>query len=642
MAKTKISVQDLAKELGIPVSRLHHILTELGVDEAEARKGLDPDTAQVIKEMAQEMAEALRTLLLPPEPTVRELAQAMERSPQEIQKHIMVKYGKLVTPVQKIDKELAEKIAQDFGLTVEWETPKVEPKTPEPTAVVAPTAPTRPPIVTIMGHVDHGKTSLLDYIRKTRVAEREFGGITQHIGAYQAEYQNKLITFLDTPGHEAFTAMRARGAQVTDIVVLVVAADDGVMPQTVEAINHAKNAKVPIIVAINKIDKPDANPQRVMQQLTQYELIPEEWGGKTIMVPVSAKTGEGIDTLLEMILLTAELEDLKADPNAPFQGTVVEAKLDKGRGPVATILVQQGTLKRGDVLVVGKTWGKIRAMFDYTGKQVERATPSTPVEVMGLSDVPLAGDRAERVESEQKARAIVEERLEAERTQKVQTPTRGVNLAELFKQLQAGETQTLNIILKADTYGSVEAIRDALLKLEKPEGVEIKIINANVGNITEADIDFAIAAEAIVLGFNVKVETNAQAKAKTNKVDVRTYRIIYELLDEVQKALKGLLEPELREVHLGTAEVRAVFRLSKGITVAGCYVLDGKIVRNAPARLIRNGEVIHESKIATLRHLKEDRREIAAGYECGITLEGYTDYQEGDRIECFEIQEVER
>jgi translation initiation factor IF-2 len=495
-------------------------------------------------------------------------------------------------------------------------------------------------VVTIMGHVDHGKTTLLDYIRKTRVAEREYGGITQHIGAYQAEYNGKLITFLDTPGHEAFTAMRARGAQVTDIVVLVVAADDGIMPQTIEAIHHARNAGVPIIVAINKIDKPEANPDRVMQQLTEHGLVPEKWGGDTIVVPVSALTGQGVDELLEMILLTAELMELKADPNAPFQGTVIEAKLEKGRGPVATILVRQGTLRRGDVLVVGKTWGKVRAMFDHTGKSVERATPAMPVEVMGLNDVPVAGDPAERVESETQARQIATERQEAEREQKLGQIGRRPSLQELFKQLQTGEIKSLNIILKADTYGSVEAIRDALLKLEKPPGVDIKIISANVGNITETDIDFAIAAEAIVLGFNVKVESSAQQQAKTHHVDVRTYRIIYELLDEVQKALKGLLEPERREVHLGTAEVRAVFRLSRGITVAGCYVLDGKICRGRPARLWRNKQVLHDSRIASLRHLKEDVREIAAGYECGIVLEGFSDYQEGDRIECYEIQEV--
>lgn len=640
MAKTKITVRDLAEELGVSATRLKEILVQLGVSEKEAKHGLDEETAQVVKEMAQELAGDLKTLVLPRELTVRDLAEAMERSPTEIQKHIMIKHGKLLTPVQKVAPELAEKVAADFGLTIQWEMPEPAASTPPQVAVTGPQP--RPPVVTIMGHVDHGKTSLLDYIRKTRVAEREFGGITQHIGAYQAEVNGKLITFLDTPGHEAFTAMRARGAQVTDIVVLVVAADDGIMPQTVEAINHAKNAKVPIIVAINKIDKPEANPDRVMQQLTQYELIPEAWGGDTICVPVSAITGEGVDTLLEMILLVAELADLKADPKVELQGTVIEAKLDKGRGPVATILVQQGTLKRGDILVVGKTWGKVRAMFDHTGKQVDSATPSTPVEVMGLNEVPVAGDKAERVESEARARQIVEERLEAEKRPEVQRSTRRVNLTELFKQMQAGETKSLNIILKADTYGSVEAIRDALLKLEKPEGVELKIINANVGNISEADIDFAIAADAVVLGFNVKVESSAQNKAKANHVDVRVYRIIYELLEEMEKALHGLLEPEYKEVTLGTAEVRAVFKLSRGIVVAGCYVLDGKIVRNAPARLIRNGAVTHESKISTLRHLKEDRREIAAGYECGITLEGFTDYRVGDRIECYEIQEVGR
>jgi translation initiation factor IF-2 len=640
MAKTKLSIRELAEEIGVSTSRLKEILAELGVDEREWKQGLDEETAQLVKEMAQELVGDLKTLVLPRELTVRDLAEAMERAPTEIQKHIMVKHGKLVTPVQKLDPELAEKVAADFGLTVQWETPKPAEKPAAQAAVVG--AQPRPPVVTIMGHVDHGKTSLLDYIRKTRVAEREFGGITQHIGAYQAEVNGKLITFLDTPGHEAFTAMRARGAQVTDIVVLVVAADDGIMPQTVEAINHAKNAKVPIIVAINKIDKPEANPDRVLQQLTQYELVPEAWGGDTICVPVSALTGEGVDALLEMILLVAELAELKADPKAEFQGTVVEAKLDKGRGPVATILVQQGTLKRGDILVVGKTWGKIRAMFDHAGKQIDSATPATPVEVMGLNEVPVAGDRAERVDTEARARQIVEERLEAEKRPEVARPTRRVNLAELFKQMQAGETKSLNLILKADTYGSVEAIRDALLKLDKPEGVEMKIINANVGNITEADIDFAIAADAVVLGFNVKVESNAQSKAKANRVDVRTYRIIYELLEEMEKALHGLLEPEVKEVVLGTAEVRAVFKLSRGVVVAGCYVLEGKIVRNAPARLIRGGEVVHESKIATLRHLKEDRREIAAGYECGITLEGFDAYQEGDRIVCYEIQEVAR
>lgn len=640
MAKTKIAIEDLAKELGVPVNRIIAVLAELGISEKEAQRGLDPETAEMLKEMLQEMAGQLKKVVLRSTPTLRELAQVIDKSPIEVQKHLQVKYEQLVASHQKLEPELAEKVAKDFGWQIEWESPKVA---PQPVAVAQPLEgpQPRPPVVTIMGHVDHGKTSLLDYIRKTRVAEREHGGITQHIGAYQAEYQGKRITFIDTPGHQAFTAMRARGAQVTDIVVLVVAADDGVMPQTKEAIDHARSANVPIIVAINKIDKPEANPQRVMQQLTEHGLIAEEWGGDTVMVPVSAKTGEGVDTLLEMILLVAEMADLKADPEAPFTGTVIEARLDRGRGPVATLLVQQGTLKTGDVLVVGKTWGRVRGMFDHTGKPLKRATPSTPVEVMGLETVPVAGDRAERVESEQQAREIVEQRLEAERTQQTQPP-KGVSLQELFRRFQAGETQSLNIIIKADTYGSAEAIQQALMKLPKPEGVEVRIISAGVGHITEADIDFAIATEAVVLGFNTKVENNAQNKAKAHKIDVRTYRIIYELLDEIEKALRGLLEPETQEVHLGTAEVRAVFRLSKGITVAGCYVLDGKIVRNAPAKLLRNGAVLHQSKIASLRHLKEDRREVAAGYECGITLEGFTDYQEGDRIECYEIQEVPR
>ncbi|MDW8107747.1 MAG: translation initiation factor IF-2, partial [Armatimonadota bacterium] len=453
MAKTKITLRDLAEEIGVSTNRLREILSELGISEQEARRGIDEEVAQVVKEMAQELAGALKTLVLPRELTVRELAEALERPPTEIQKLLMTKYGKLLTPVQKVDPELAEKVVAEFGLTVQWETPQpVEKPAPQPpTRAVVSGAQPRPPVVTIMGHVDHGKTSLLDYIRKTRVAEREYGGITQHIGAYQAEVNGKLITFLDTPGHEAFTAMRARGAQVTDIVVLVVAADDGVMPQTIEAINHARNANVPIIVAINKIDKPEADPDRVMTQLAQQGLIPEAWGGDTICVPVSALTGQGVDTLLEMILLVAELAELRADPKAEFKGTVIEAKLDKGRGPLATILVQQGTLRRGDVLVVGKTWGKVRAMFDHTGKQLDSALPSTPVEVMGLSDVPSAGDHAERVESEARARQIVEERREAEKRPEVQRPTRRVNLAELFKQLQAGETKTLNIILKADT-----------------------------------------------------------------------------------------------------------------------------------------------------------------------------------------------
>lgn len=636
----KITVQDLAKELEVPATRLVQVLTELGVSEDEAQAGFDTETAHAVKEMALELGDDLHTLLMPPQVTVRDLARAMECSPTDIQKRLM-KHNLLVGVTQKLEKEVVESIVAEFGLKVRWEEPQQERPKPK-RAVRTAGAQTRPPVVTILGHVDHGKTSLLDYIRRTQVAEREFGGITQHIGAYQVEANNKLITFLDTPGHEAFTAMRARGAQVTDIAILVVAADDGIMPQTIEAINHAKNAKVPIIVAVNKIDKPDANPQRVKTQLVEHELIPEEFGGDTIVVEVSAKTGEGVDHLLEMILLVAEIAELQADPNGTVEGTVIESKLETGRGPVATVLVQQGTLRVSDNVVVGNTYGRIRAMHDYQGQRVERAGPSTPVEIIGLNDVPIAGDHVEVVPDNATARKIAQERVDAQREQRFgQQSRRRVRLEDLYRQMQEGETKELNIILKADTWGSVEAIRDSLEKMEKPEGTEMKIVHAGVGNITESDIQLAVAAEAIVLGFNVKIESNAQQTAKAERIDTRTYKIIYELLDNVQKALKGMLEPEYKEVQLGTAEIRAVFKLSRGIIVAGCYVLDGKIVRNRPARVRRDGEVVYEGKIDSIKHLKEDVREIAAGYECGITLENFNEYKVADKIECYEVQEIE-
>lgn len=636
----KITVQDLAKELEVPATRLVQVLTELGVSEDEAQAGFDTETAHTVKEMALELGDELYTLLMPPQVTVRDLARAMECSPTDIQKRLM-KHNLLVGVTQKLDKEIVENIVAEFGLKVRWKEPQAKPLKPIKTIRTA-GAQTRPPVVTILGHVDHGKTSLLDYIRSTQVAEREFGGITQHIGAYQVEAHDKLITFLDTPGHEAFTAMRARGAEVTDIAILVVAADDGIMPQTIEAINHAKNAKVPIIVAVNKIDKPDANPQRVKTQLVEHGLIPEDFGGDTIVVEVSAKTGEGIDHLLEMILLVAEMAELQADPNGAVEGTVIESKLETGRGPVATVLVQQGTLRVSDNVVVGHTYGRIRAMHDHKGQRVERAGPSTPVEVIGLNEVPIAGDHVEVVPDNATARKIAQERMDAQREQRFgQQSRRRVRLEDLYKQMQEGETKDLNVILKADTWGSVEAIRDSLEKMEKPEGTEMKIVHAGVGNITESDIQLAIAAEAIVLGFNVKVDPSAQQTAKAESIDTRTYKIIYELLDNVQKALKGMLEPEYREIYLGTAEIRAVFKLSRGITVAGCYVLDGKIVRNRLARLHRDGEIAYEGKVDSIKHLKEDVREIAAGYECGITLENFNEYKVGDKIECYEVQEIE-
>jgi len=636
----KITVQELAKELEVPATRLAQVLTELGVSEEEAQAGFDKETAHTVKEMALELGDELHTLLMPPQVTVRDLARAMECSPTDIQKRLM-KHNLLVGVTQRLERDVVESIVEEFGLKVRWEEPQQE--RPKPKKVVrASGAQIRPPVVTILGHVDHGKTSLLDYIRSTQVAEREFGGITQHIGAYQVEANGKLITFLDTPGHEAFTAMRARGAQVTDIAILVVAADDGIMPQTIEAINHAKNAKVPIIVAVNKIDKPDANPQRVKTQLVEHELIPEDFGGETIVVEVSAKTGEGVDHLLEMILLVAEMAELQADPNGKVEGTVIESKLETGRGTVATVLVQQGTLRINDYVVVGNTYGRVRAMHDHQGKRVEYVGPSTPVEILGLNEVPIAGDHIEVVQDQTTARKIAEERVNTQREQRFgQQSRRRVRLEDLYRQMQEGETKDLNVILKADTWGSVEAIRDSLEKMEKPEGTEMKIVHAGVGNITESDIQLAVAAEAIVLGFNVKVDPNAQQVGKAEGIDTRTYKIIYELLDNVQKALKGMLEPEYREAYLGTAEIRAVFKLSRGITVAGCYVLEGKIVRNRPARLNREGEIAYEGKIDSIKHLKEDVREMAAGYECGITLEDFNDYKVGDKIECYEVQEVE-
>jgi translation initiation factor IF-2 len=636
----KITLQDLAKELEVPATRLVQVLTELGVSEDEAQAGFDKETAHTVKEMAMDLGDELHTLLMPPQVTVRDLARAMECSPMDIQKRLM-KHNLLVGVNQKLDREIVESVVAEFGLKVRWEEPQQERPKPKKIQRSA-AAQTRPPVVTILGHVDHGKTSLLDYIRSTQVAEREFGGITQHIGAYQVEVDGKLITFLDTPGHEAFTAMRARGAQVTDIAVLVVAADDGIMPQTIEAINHAKNAKVPIIVALNKIDKPEANPQRVKTQLVEHELMPEEFGGDIIVAEVSAKTGEGIDRLLEMILLVAEIAELQADPNGTVEGTVIESKLEKGRGPIATILVQQGTLRVSDSVVVGSTYGRIRAMHDHQGQRVERAGPSTPVEIVGLNDVPLAGDRVEVTKDSATARRIAEDRTSTLREERFgQQKRRRIRLEDLYQQMQEGETKDLNVILKADMGGSVEAIRDSLVKMEKPEGTEMKIVHAGVGNINESDIQLAVAAEAIVLGFNVKIEPHAQQIAKAEGIDTRTYKIIYELLDNVQKALKGMLEPEYKEIYLGSAEIRTVFKLSRGIIVAGCYVLEGKIIRNRAARLLRNGEVVYEGKIDSIKHIKEDVREIAAGYECGITLEDFDGYKAGDKIECFEMQEIE-
>jgi len=498
----------------------------------------------------------------------------------------------------------------------------------------------RPPVVTVMGHVDHGKTSILDAIKKSKVTATEAGGITQHIGAYTVEVNNEKITFLDTPGHEAFTTMRARGAQITDIVILVVAADDGIMPQTVEAINHCKAANVPIIVAINKIDKVGANIDRVKQELTEYNLIPEDWGGDIVTVPVSAHTKEGLDTLLEMILLTAEMEELTADPNRKAKGTVIEAKLDKGRGPVASLLVQNGTLRVGDSILVGTTYGRIRAMFDDKGHNISSAGPSIPVEILGLSEVPDAGDRFNVVKDEKTARNMAEARKEKLRQQRL-TSSNKVSLEDLYNQIQEGKVKELDVIVKADVQGSVEAVTQSLEKLST-ESVKVRVIHGAVGAISETDVTLASASNAIIIGFNVRPTNNATSLAEKEGVNIRTYRIIYDAIEDVKSAMLGLLEPEYKEVVLGNAEVRAVYKISSVGTIAGCYVLNGKIVRNSKARVIRDGIVVFESEISSLKRFKDDVKEVASGYECGLSIEKFNDLKEGDMIEVFIMEEVKR
>ena len=572
--------------------------------------------------------------------TVAELAKKLGKEPSEIIKKLFM-LGIIATINKDLDKDAIELICSDYGVEVEEKVTidETEFETIEivdnPEDLVE-----RPPVVTIMGHVDHGKTTLLDSIRHTKVTEQEAGGITQHIGAYQVVVNGKKITFLDTPGHEAFTTMRARGAQVTDIVILVVAADDGVMPQTVEAINHAKAANVPIIVAVNKIDKPTANPDRVMQELMEYELVPEEWGGDTIYCKLSALTGEGIDNLLEMILLVSEMEELKANPNRRATGTVIEAKLDKGRGPVATLLVQSGTLRVGDPIVVGYTYGRVRAMTNDLGRRVKEAGPSTPVEITGLNEVPQAGDRFMVFEDEKKARQIGEARAQKQIVQQRSVKAR-VSLDDLFEKIKQGEMKELNIIVKADVQGSVEALVAALQKIEV-EGVRVKIIHSGVGAVTEYDIMLASASNAIVIGFNVRPDANAKRVAEAEKVDIRLHRIIYKVIEEIEAAMKGMLDPEYEEKVIGQAQVRQTFKVSKVGTIAGCYVTDGKITRDSSVRLIRQGIVVYEGQIDTLKRYKDDVKEVAQGYECGITIKNFNDIKEGDVIEAYIMQEVER
>jgi len=570
--------------------------------------------------------------------SVGELAKKLGKEPSEIIKKLLF-LGIMANINQELDGDTITLIAGEYGVEVEEKIliNELEFETIEENDDPA-NLQERPPVVTIMGHVDHGKTTLLDAIRRASVVSTEAGGITQHIGAYQVEINNKKITFLDTPGHAAFTTMRARGAQVTDITILVVAADDGVMPQTIEAINHAKAAKVPIIVAVNKMDKPAANPDRVMNELTEHGLVAEAWGGETIFVQVSALQKQGLEDLLEMVLLVAEVQELKANPNKRARGTVIEAELDRGRGTVATVLVQNGTLHVGDPIVVGSSFGRVRAMVNDKGRRIKEAGPSTPVEITGLNDVPQAGDQFMVFEDEKKARSIGEKRASMKREVELRASAR-VSLDDLFNQIKEGNIKEVSVIIKGDVQGSVEALRGSLEKIDV-EGARVKIIHTGVGAITESDVILASASNAIIIGFNVRPDANAKSTAESQGVDIRLHRIIYKVMEEIEAAMKGMLEPVYQEKVIGQAEIRQVFKVSKVGNIAGCYVTDGKITRDSGVRVIRDGVVIFEGKLDTLKRFKDDAKEVAQGYECGITIERYNDIKEGDIIEAFIMEEI--
>ena len=597
-------------------------------DEAERMRKLQLDIAK----------KAPLKVQIPDEISVGELASRMKKTGAEVVKCLM-KNGVMASLSQIIDFDTAAIIAEELGCKVEKEVvvtieeKLIDDHEDKPEDLVP-----RAPVVVVMGHVDHGKTSLLDAVRNTNVAAGEAGGITQHIGAYQVQINGKPITFLDTPGHEAFTSMRARGAMITDIAILMVAADDGIMPQTVESINHAKAANIPIIVAVNKIDKENANPDRVMQQLTEYGLVPEEWGGDTIVCKISAKKNIGIDTLLENLVLLAEVQELKANPNRAGQGTVIEARLDKGRGPVATLLVQNGTLKQGDIIIAGTAVGRVRTMTDYKGIRLTEAGPSVPVEIAGLSEAPTAGSPFFAVADERMARELVEQR-KAEEKAKSAAPVQKVSLENLFDQIQAGERKELALIVKADVQGSVEAVKASLEKLSNDE-VNVRVIHGGVGAINESDVMLAASSNAIIVGFNVRPDAAARDGAVRQNVDMRMYRVIYDCIDEIEAAMKGMLAPKYREVVLGHAEVRQTYKVSGVGTIAGCYVLDGKIVRACSVRVVRDGIVIHEGSLASLKRFKDDAKEVVQRFECGLTVEKFNDIKEGDIIEGFTMEEV--
>lgn len=641
------SIAELSQKFGVLPGQILGVLDDLGVPHDGGSAEIDSDLLELLGDALKDL-KGSKEVSLKPNCTARDVALALGKPQPEVQKVLVTKLKVMATLTTSLKPDVAEKLVAEFGYTLVWadaSKPKVAAAAPTTIAGKAKQAASeggrqpRPPVVTIMGHVDHGKTSLLDYIRKANVASKEHGGITQHIGAYQVQLNEGIITFLDTPGHAAFTAMRARGAQVTDIAILVIAADDGIMPQTIEAINHIKAAGVPMIVAVNKIDKPGANPDRSIMQLTEHEVVPEAYGGQTIVCPVSAHTGEGVPHLLEMILLQAEVMELKADPRGRLEGVVIEAKMERGRGPVATILVEEGTLKNSDSVVVGNTYGRIKAMSDYRGERLGEAGPSVPAEILGLSDVPMAGDKVEFAEDERTAREIAEARQQQARLKSLNAPSRGMTLSDLRRRMNETELKQLNLVVKADVQGSVEAVKGMLEKI-KNEEVTVKIMHSGVGGVTESDILLASAADAIVVGFNVRPEGNAKKEAERHKVEIRTYTIIYELIEDIEAAVQGMLEPKFQEEYQGTVEIRMVFNLTRYGKVAGSHCTDGKITRSSQVRVKRDREIVYTGKVDSLKHVKEDVKEIAAGYDCGIQFENWTDFKAGDVVEAFEMVQV--
>ena len=655
-----IRVYILAKELNLTSKELIEKLHKLNIEVKGHMSSLDDDTAVLVKgELGAPKKEAKKEVSKPLEKitaavskapelkvlkinfpiTVKELAFKLQIKPNELIRKLLTK-NMLATINQALDEAAVGAISEELGYRIERLPTQEESLLAEHGEIDPAKLKLRAPIVTFMGHVDHGKTSLLDMIRKTKVVDKEAGGITQHIGAYEVILPKGKVTFLDTPGHAAFTAMRARGANVTDAVVLVVAADDGIMPQTIEAIDHARAANVPIVVAINKIDKQNINLDKVKKQLAEIDLLPEDWGGKTITVGVSAKTGQGIDELLEMLLLEAELLELKANPDQPANGVVVEAELSKGKGPVATVLVSNGTLKVGDVAIVGTNYGRIKAMLDDKGHRVKEAGPSKPVEILGLSGVPLAGEKFYVVSDEKKVKDIIASRQREAEKQKLESRPQKISLEDLYKRIKEGEVKELKIVLKADVQGSLEAVKDSLVKLTTDE-VKLSVIHGQVGNINESDVMLASASNAVILGFHVDITPEAKALAKQEGVDIRIYTIIYEIVNDVKAAMEGLLEPILEETFLGKAEVREVFKVSKVGVVAGCFVTKGKIPRDATCKLIRGNDVVFKGKISSLKHFKDDIKEAKEGFECGISL-SFKEIQKGDVIEAVEIKKVAR